>query len=101
MINDALDTPPTPVRRAFREVLAQHGMVHSLKKTPCNGVSIYEMVSSDADGEWFEFSTIYVRDTGEHWETHFSLSGDELIRFAEIAKDFKALNEPADDLEDM
>lgn len=64
MKNETLDTSPKPVRRAFRNVLAQHGMVHSLKKTPCNGVSIYEMVSSDTDGEWFDFSTIYVRDTG-------------------------------------
>lgn len=94
MKNETLDTSPKLVRRAFRNVLAQHGMVHSLKKTPCNGVSIYEMVSSDTDGEWFDFSTIYVRDTGEHWETHFSLSADELIRFADIARDFKALNEP-------
>lgn len=78
---------PKPVRRALREVLNKDGIVHSLRKTRLNDVSIYELVSSDAGGQQFEFSTLYVRDTGEHWESHTILSGRELIRFAAIAAD--------------
>ena len=78
---------PKPVRRALREVLSKDDIVHSLRKTRLNGVSIYELVSSDAGGQKFEFSTLYVRDTGEHWESHTILSGRELIRFAAIAAD--------------
>lgn len=78
---------PKPVRRALREVMSKDDIVHSLRKTRLNGVSIYELVSSDAGGQKFEFSTLYVRDTGEHWESHTILSGRELIRFAAIAAD--------------
>lgn len=78
---------PKPVRRELRDVLNKDCIVHSLRKTRLNGVSIYELVSSDAEGQKFEFSTLYVRDTGEHWESHTILSGRELIRFAAIAAD--------------
>lgn len=78
---------PKPVRRALRDVLNKGDIVHSLRKTRLNGVSIYDLVSSDAGGQKFEFSTLYVRDTGEHWESHTILSGRELIRFAAIAAD--------------
>lgn len=87
MMNEALDTTPKPVRRALRDVLNKNGIVHSLRKTRLNDVSIYELVSSDVVGQKFEFSTLYVRDTGEHWESHTILSGRELIRFAAIAAD--------------
>lgn len=83
MKNSTYDTKtPKPVRRALRDVLNKGDIVHSL-----NGVSIYDLVSSDAGGQKFEFSTLYVRDTGEHWESHTILSGRELIRFAAIAVD--------------
>ena len=87
MMNEALDTTTKPVRRALRDVLNKNGIVHSLRKTRLNDVSIYELVSSDMVGQKFEFSTLYVRDTGEHWESHTILSGRELIRFAAIAVD--------------
>lgn len=88
MKNSTYDTKtPKPVRRALRDVLNKNGIVHSLRKTRLNDVSIYELVSSDVVGQKFEFSTLYVRDTGEHWESHTILSGRELIRFAAIAAD--------------
>lgn len=88
MKNSTYDTKtPKPVRRALREVLSKDDIVHSLRKTRLNDVSIYELVSSDVVGQKFEFSTLYVRDTGEHWESHTILSGWELIRFAAIAVD--------------
>lgn len=87
MMNEILDTAPKPVRRELRDVLNKNGIVHSLRKTRLNGVSTYDLVSSDAGGQKFEFSTLYVRDTGEHWESHTILSGRELICFAAIAAD--------------
>lgn len=73
--------------RLQRKFLAEDGIVHHLCKTRQNGVTIFELVSSDADGQRFKFSTFYTYDTGEKRETHFSLSGRELIRYAAIAAD--------------
>jgi|GEM_PF-6441597 hypothetical protein len=78
---------PKPVRRELRDVLNKGCIVHSLRKTRQNGVTIFELVSSDVDGQRFKFSTFYTHDTGEKRETHFTLSGRELIRFAAIAAD--------------
>ena len=73
--------------RLQRKFLAEDGIVHHLRKTRQNGVTIFELVSSDVDGQRFKFSTFYTHDTGEKRETHFTLSGRELIRYAAIAAD--------------
>ena len=78
---------PTLVRLAMHEVFNNGGIVHLLRKTRQKSVSVYELISSDAGGQRFEFYTHYANDTGTVWEKNFSLSGRELIRFAAIAAD--------------